>query len=122
VAQCPGFAFDAAAAAAALDPFRPLTIVDGRVAAPPDAGALFVLHRTLAIAVVAAALMLAWRAGATSSRTAAILALLAVAAALAGLAAVSLAPSLALTVVHNACSALLVATLAAAVAREPAVP
>lgn len=122
VAQCPGFAFDASAAAAAFDPFRPLTVVDGRVVAPAGAGALFVVHRTLAIAVVVVALLLAWRARGTSPRTAAILALLAVAAALAGLAAISFAPSLALTVAHNACSALLVATLAVAAMREPAVP
>jgi cytochrome c oxidase assembly protein subunit 15 len=120
LARCPGFPFDEFRATAALDPFRPLTVVDGRVVAPADAGALVVIHRTLAIVVVVAALVLAWRLRAGSRRLAATLAVVAVAAAFAGLGALAFAPSLALTVVHNACSALLVATLAVAVGRAAA--
>ncbi len=121
-AKCPALPSAGFAATAALDPFRPLTVVDGRVVAPLDAGALVVIHRALAIVVVAVALALAWRLRTASRRLAATLAILAVTAALAGVAAMSLAPSLALTVVHNACSALLVATLAVAAASAQSAP
>jgi len=120
LAKCPGFPFDEFRATAALDPFRPLTIVDGRVIAPPDAGALLVIHRALAIVVVVVALLVAWRLRAGSRRLAPTLAVVAVATALAGLGAVAFAPSLPLTVAHNACSALLVATLAVAIERAAA--
>jgi len=120
LAKCPGFPFDDFRATAALDPFRPLTIVDGRVVAPVDAGALFVIHRSIAIVVLVVTLVLAWRLRPGFPRLARGLALLAAAVAIAGLAAVAAAPSLTLTVAHNACSALLVAMLAVVAVRAGA--
>ena len=115
--KCMGFPFDEFRITAALDPFRPLAIVAGRVVPPPDAAGVFVIHRTLAIVAVVVTLIVAWHLRQGSRRLAGTLATLAVAAALAGIAAVAAAPSLPLTVAHNACAALLVATLAVVAVR-----
>ena len=104
---------------AALDPFRPLSIVDGRVVPPGDAGGVFVIHRTLAIVAAVLVLVVAWHLRATHRVLARTLTALAVATPLAGVAAVAMVPSLSLTVAHNTCSALLVAMLAVAVAQPP---
>jgi cytochrome c oxidase assembly protein subunit 15 len=112
--KCPGFPFDEFRMTAALDPFRPLAIVGGRVVPPLDAAGVFVIHRTLAIVATVVSLALAWRLRVASRRVAATLGALALAAPLAGIGAILAVPSLALTVLHNACTALLVATLAVA--------
>jgi cytochrome c oxidase assembly protein subunit 15 len=114
--KCAGLPFDEFRMTAAFDPFRPLTVVAGRVVPPPDAAGVFVIHRTLAIVAVVVTLIVAWHLRQGSRRLAATLAALAVATATAGIAAVVVAPSLPLTVAHNACAALLVATLAVVVA------
>lgn len=115
--KCPGFPFDEFRMTAALDPFRPLSVVDGRVVPPGDAAGVFVIHRTLAIVAAVLVLIVAWHLRGMHRVLARTLAALVVATPLAGVAAVAAVPSLSLTVAHNACSALLVAMLAVAVAQ-----
>jgi cytochrome c oxidase assembly protein subunit 15 len=118
VAACPAFAFGDLFAGGALDPFRALSVVAGRVA-PPDAGAgLHVIHRALGLAVAAATFALAHRMRRNDRRAALVLAALAAVALLLGVAAIAGMPSLPMTVLHNATAASLVAALAYLAARE----
>ena len=117
--KCPGFPFDEFHWTAALDPFRPLMVVGGRVVAPADAAAVYVVHRTLGLVVPVIALVAAY-ALRRERRLAALIAALALIAPLAGIAAVALQPSLAFTVLHNAGAALLVAAFARAAAARAA--
>jgi heme A synthase len=82
------------------------------------------MHRAFGIVVAVVTLVLAHALRKRDRRIARTLAGLALAAPLAGVAAILAVPSLPLTVLHNACAALLVAALAAAVARadRPGVP
>jgi cytochrome c oxidase assembly protein subunit 15 len=116
--KCPGFPFDEFRTTAAFDPFRPLTIVDGRVVPPPYAAAVYVIHRTLGLVVPVFALLLARAVRKHDRRLSWLLAALALATPLAGVAAIAAVPSLPLTVVHNGCAALLVAAIAAAAAQS----
>jgi heme A synthase len=115
--KCPGFPFDEFVLSSALDPLRPLTVVDGRVVPPADAAALYLMHRTFGIVVAVVTLVLAHALRNRDRRIARTLATLALATPLAGVAAILVMPSLPLTVLHNGCAALLVAALAAAAAR-----
>jgi cytochrome c oxidase assembly protein subunit 15 len=115
--KCPGFPFDEFRMTAALDPFRPLTIEGGHVVPPRDAAGIFLIHRALGIVVAAVVFVLAIALRHDDRRIARTLAALAIAAPLAGVAAIAALPSLALTVLHNSCSALLVAALAVATQR-----
>jgi len=109
---CAGFAFDELRSAAALDAFRPLVIVDGRVVPPADAAAPFVIHRMLGLAVAVVTLVLAYALRRSHARAAVVLMALALAAPLLGVTAILALPSLSLTVSHNAVSAALIAALA----------
>ncbi len=115
--KCPGFAFDEFVMTDALDPFRPLSIAAGRVIPPPSAAGVYVMHRALGIVVAVITLVLAYRWREVDRRRARMLAAFAVAVPLLGVAAIAAVPSLPLTILHNAAAALLVAGLAAAVAR-----
>ena len=118
VAACPAFAFGDLFAGGALDPFRALSVVAGRVA-PPDAGAgLHVIHRALGLAVTAATFALAHRMRRIDRRAALVLAALAAAAPLLGVGTIAGMPSLPMTVLHNATAASLVAALAYLAARK----
>ena len=114
--RCPGFP-DEFMLSPALDPFRPLSIVDGRVVPPPRAAAVYITHRTIGIAVVVVTLVLASALSKRDRRLAWMLGILAVAAPLAGVVTILAVPSLMLTVLHNTCAALLIAALAMAVVR-----
>jgi cytochrome c oxidase assembly protein subunit 15 len=114
---CPGFPFDEFVLSSALDPFRSLTVADGRVVPPADAAGVYVMHRTFGIVVTVVTLVQAHALRNRDRRMARTLATLALAAPLAGVAAFLAVPSLPLTVLHNGCAALLVAALAAAAAR-----
>ncbi len=115
--RCPGFPFDEFRATAALDLFRPLTIVDGRVVPPAHAATVYVIHRTLGLVVPVFTLLLARAVRSHDRRLCWLLAALALTTPLAGVAAIAAVPSLPLTVLHNGLAALLVAALAATVAR-----
>ncbi len=115
--KCPGFPFDEFRMTAALDPFRPLTIIDGRVAPPSNAAAVHVIHRTLGLIVPVFTLLLARAVRSSDRQLSSMLIALALATPLAGAAAVATAPSLPLTVLHNGLTALLVAALGATTAR-----
>lgn len=116
--KCTGFPFDEFRMTAALDPLRPLTIIDGRVVPPSNAAAVYVIHRTLGLVVPVFVLLLARAMRSYDRRSSSVLAALALATPLAGVAAIAAVPSLPLTVMHNALAALLVAALGAAVARS----
>ncbi len=115
--KCPGFPFDEFRWTDALDPFRPLSISDGRVVAPKNAAAVYVIHRTLGLVVPVFALLAANAVRVCDRRLAWTIAGLALLAPAAGAAAIATVPSLPLTVAHNAVAALLVAALAMAAAR-----
>ena len=102
LAGCPAFAFGELLAAGALDPFRALSIVDGRVVPPAGAAGLHVLHRALGIAVAVATLALAYRMRRSDPRAALLLLALAAGALFLGVAAIAGMPSLPMTVLHNA--------------------
>lgn len=109
---CPHGAGELGALANALDPLRVLVEEDGRVVPPSGAAGLHVLHRLPGIALAIATLVLAFGLRSASRRAASLLAALALAAPLAGAAAIVAMPALALTVLHNALAAALIATLA----------
>jgi cytochrome c oxidase assembly protein subunit 15 len=116
--KCPGFPFDEFRMSAALDPFQPLTIVDGHVVPPSNAAAVYVIHRTLGLVVPILTLLLARAVQNHDRRLGWTLGVLALATPLAGVAAIVVVPSLSLTVLHNALAALLIAALAVATARS----
>lgn len=116
--KCPGFPFDEFVLTGALNPFRPLSIADGRVVPAPGAAAPWVMHRVLGLVVAVVTLVLAHALRNGNRRMAWILATLALAAPLAGAAAIAAVPSLSFTLLHNGCAALLVAGLAATAARS----
>jgi heme A synthase len=118
LAGCPGTWFGELAAPGALDPFRALSVVDGRVVPPPGGAGLHVLHRALGIAVVIATFALAYRMRRGDRRAALLLLALAAGALALGVAVIVGMPSLAMTVLHNATAALLVAALAYTAARD----
>jgi cytochrome c oxidase assembly protein subunit 15 len=109
---CPAFSFGELLEAGAFDPFRELSIVDGRVVPPRGAAGLHTIHRALGIAVAAAVLALAYRMRRLDRHAALLLVALAVGTPLVGAAAVAGMPSLPMTVLHNAAAASLVAALA----------
>jgi cytochrome c oxidase assembly protein subunit 15 len=118
LARCPGFAIDEFAQGAALDPFRRLVIVDGHAVAPAGAAGLHVMHRLVGVVLATAALVLAYASRSTNRRAARLLMALALATPLLGATAVVAMPSLAVTVLHNAAAAALIATLAYVAARR----
>jgi len=118
VAACPVFGFGDLLAAGGLDPFRALSIVNGRVVPPGGAAGLHVIHRALGLAVAAVAFALAYRMRRIDRRAASLLAALAAVAPLLGAAAIAGMPSLPTTVLHNAAAAALVAVLAYLAARK----
>ena len=117
---CPAFSFGELVAAGALDPFRELSVVDGRVVPPNSAAGLHVIHRALGIAIAAAVLALAYRMRRIDRRATLTLAALALAAPLLGTLTIITIPSLAFTVLHNAMVAVLIAILAVTAARRAA--
>lgn len=118
--RCPDFAGNELALGAALDPFRRLVIVDGHAVAPAGAAGIHVTHRLLGAALAAAALVLAYASRSTDRRAARLLMTLALATPLLGATAVVAMPSLAVTVLHNAAAAALIATLAYLAGRRSA--
>lgn len=116
--ECPAFAFGDLLAGGALDPFRALTIVGGRVVSPGSAAGLHVIHRAFGMAVVIATLALAYRMRRIDRRAAMSLAALAAVTPILGVAAIAGMPSLPMTVLHNAATASLVAALAYLAARK----
>ena len=117
IAACPAFTFGDLLGAGALDPFRELTAVDGRVVPPQAAAGLHLIHRALGIAAVAATFALAYRMRRSDRRAALLLVVLAGVAPVLGAAAIAEMPSLPMTVLHNSVTALLVAALASLAAR-----
>lgn len=105
----------------AVNPFRPLSVVDGHALAPADAAGLHVVHRAAGLVVVLVTLGLAYRLRRDDRRTALVLAVLAIAAPVLGAAAIAAMPSLPSTVLHNVATTLLVGTLAAATMRWPVI-
>ena len=93
-----------------------LVLFDAALAPWSEVASLQVLHRIAGIAVAAIAGVVAWRLRMDARRLAGSLALLAFATPSAGI-IVALGPSIRAAIVHNACSALLGATLAVAAAR-----
>ena len=112
LAGCPAFSFGGLVEAGALDPFRGLSVVDGRVVPPRNAAGLHALHRGLGVAVVIATFALVYGMRRIDRRGASLLAALAAAAPLLGAVAIAGMPSLPMTVLHNAAAAALVAALA----------
>ncbi len=114
--DCGAWSWSAFVDGGAWSPLRTPAVVDGHAIAPAGAAGLHLLHRANGLLVAALVLVTVaamWRGRA---RAAWMLSALLVAAAVSGIAAVSPAPALAVVVVHNACAALLVATLAWAAA------
>lgn len=101
----------------ALNPFRPLSVVDGHAVAAPDAAGLHVVHRATGIAVVLVTLALAYGLRRDDRRTALLLAALVIVTPLFGAAAIAAMPSVPATVLHNMATALLVGILAATLAK-----
>ena len=95
----------------ALDPFQPLSTADGRVVPPARGATLHVAHRLLGIAVAVLTVTLAFGLRAIAPRISLWLGVLALGVPMLGAAAVIAMPALALTVLHNAAAAALVATL-----------
>jgi len=93
-----------------------LVLFDAALAPWSDVASLSALHRIVGIAVAAVAGVVAWRLRIDARRLAGSLAVLAMATPSAGL-IVALSPSIPAAIMHNACSALLGATLAVAAAR-----
>jgi cytochrome c oxidase assembly protein subunit 15 len=118
LAHCPAFASNEFALGAALDPFRRLAIVDGHAVAPAGAAGIHVMHRLLGVGLATTALVLAYALRSTDRRAARFLMTLALATPLLGATAVVAMPSLAVTVLHNATAAALIATLAYVAARR----
>jgi cytochrome c oxidase assembly protein subunit 15 len=100
------------AAMVSLDPFQPLSAVNGHVVSPSDAAAFHIVHRLLAIAATGLTLLLAYVLRSRDPRACALLTALALSTPLLGIAAILAMPVLAVTVLHNAAAALLIATLA----------
>ena len=117
LAGCPDSSFGTLTGAGALDPFRELSVVDGRVVPPSGAAGLHTLHRALGIAVAIALLALAYRLRRTDRRAALLLLMLGAGALMLGAAMIAGMPSLPMTVLHNAVAASLVAVLAYRAAR-----
>ena len=115
--RCPDFAINEFALAA-LNPFRRLVIIDGHAVAPVAAAGIHVMHRLLGIGIATTALVLAYALRSTDGRAARLLMALALVTPLLGATAVVAMPSLAVTVLHNAAAAVLVATLAYIAARR----
>jgi len=116
--KCPGFPFDEFRLTEAWNPFRPLSIADGRVVPPAGAAGLYVAHRALGIVVAIVVLTLAHGLRRYDRRVSRVLVALALVAPLLGLAAIAAMPSLPFTVLHNAAAAALVAALAVIAARR----
>jgi cytochrome c oxidase assembly protein subunit 15 len=112
--SCPDYPYGQFLSSPAFDPFRPLSIVDGRVALSPRAAGVHVIHREIGTVVLVFTLIVAVALRRHMPRRAVALAVLALATPLLGAAAVVAMPSLPLTLFHNACAAVLVATLATA--------
>ena len=112
LADCGASSWSAFADGGAWNPLRTPAVVDGHAIAPAGATGLHLLHRANGLLV--AALVVVTVAATRRGRpwVAWPLAALLAAAAASGVAAVSPAPALAVVVAHNACAALLVATLA----------
>ena len=115
--RCPDFAIDDFALAA-LNPFLRLVIVDGRAVAPAGAAGIHVMHRLLGIGIATTALVLAYTLRSTDRRAARLLMALALVTPLLGATAVVAMPWLAVTVLHNAAAAMLIASLAYVAARR----
>lgn len=105
-------------AGGALDPLRPLSIVDSRVVPPAGAAGLHVAHRLSGIAVAVAAALLAWQLRHGAPRAGRALGLLALGALALGSAAIAGMPSRTITVLHNATVAAMIAVLAHVAARN----
>jgi len=93
-----------------------LVLFSAALAPWSDLARITAFHSAIGIAIAVVAGIIAWRLRTDSRRLAGSLALLAVATPLAGI-MVALIPSTSAAIVHNACSALLGATLAVAAAR-----
>ncbi len=115
--KCPGLPVQVVGTAA-FDPFRPLSIVAGRVVPPADAAGVYMAHRVLGVLVALVTLIVAHALRRADRRTARLLAAFAVGTPLLGVAAILALPSLPFTVLHNGTAALLVATLTATVTRR----
>jgi cytochrome c oxidase assembly protein subunit 15 len=95
-----------------LNPFRQPVIVASHVVAPAGAAGIHLLHRAAGVGIALGALWLAFALRRSDPRSASLLAALALAAPLLGATAILLIPALAVTVLHNAAAAALIATLA----------
>ena len=116
--RCPGFPFVEIVLTDAWIPFRPYSIVDGRVVPPEGAAGLYVAHRALGVVVAIVVLALAYGLRRYDRHIAQALVVLAFTAPLLGVAAIAAMPSLPITVLHNAAAAGLVAVLAMVAARR----
>jgi cytochrome c oxidase assembly protein subunit 15 len=110
--SCVGFAPAELGSTEALDAFRPLVVVEGRVVPPEGAAVPVILHRILGPIVAAVVLALAYVLRRMRRVGAVVLTTLALAAPLLGAATILALPSLPLTVAHNAVTAALIGTLA----------
>jgi heme a synthase len=117
--SCVGFAPAELGSTAALDAFRPLVVVGGRVVPPEGSAVPIIIHRTLGPVVTVAMLALAYALRRMRRFGAVVLSTLALAAPLLGAAAILVLPSLPLTVAHNAVTAALIGVLASFVAGRP---
>ena len=117
VFDCGAWSWTALVDGGAANPLRATTLIGTQLAAPDGAAGLHVAHRLNALAAGALVLAAAAAVRRTRPRLAWALAGLLAAVALSGVAAVSPQPALAVVVAHNACAALLVATLARAASR-----
>jgi cytochrome c oxidase assembly protein subunit 15 len=118
--SCVGFSPAELGSTAALDAFRPLVVVGGRVVPPESAAVPVILHRTLGPVVAAVVLALAYALRRMRRFGAIVLSTLALAAPLLGAAAILALPSLPLTVAHNAVTAALIGMLASVAVGRPA--
>ncbi len=119
LAQCvaPGTLAAALEALGAVEPWRALSVVAGRVVPSAAAAGLCSLHAAAGGGVVLATIGVAWWLRRARPAYAWALAAFALATSAAGAAALAARPSLPFTLFHNALAALLVAALAAGAAR-----
>jgi cytochrome c oxidase assembly protein subunit 15 len=114
---CVDLAVDATASGSAFDPFRALAASGGRVLPPADAGNVHVVHRWLGVVATLLTLVVALAVRRSNGRVAGIIAATAILTPILGALAIVALPSLLLTVLHNAMTALTIAALAALLAR-----
>jgi heme a synthase len=117
---CIGFTPDELRSTAALDAFRPLVVIEGRVVPPEGAAVPVIIHRILGPVVTVVVLVVAYALRRMRRSGAVVLATLALAAPLLGAAAILALPSLPLAIAHNAVAAALVGMLAWIVAGRSA--